>query len=125
MSNKTFPNYSVYSGKIEKVEGESALIRIEEDEFAGTIFSFLDIQLNEDLLSYNVSFVSLKYNNKEYLEDASESDDCSSLLGSNNAIKFHETVSNPILLDLIEQLAKYDLEGLLNGTKKADWKTWK
>jgi hypothetical protein len=28
-------------------------------------------------------------------------------------------------LDLIEQLAKYDLEGLLNGTKKTDWKTWK
>ena len=120
MSNKTFPNYSVYSGKIEKDEGESALIRIEEDEFAGTIFSFLDIQLNEDLLSYNINFVSLKYKNKEYLEDASESDDCSTLLGSNNAIKFYETVSNPILLDLIEQLAKYDLEGLLSGTKKAD-----
>ena len=70
MSNKTFPNYSVYSGKIEKDEGESSLIRIEEDEFAGTIFSFLDIQLNEDLLSYNINFVSLKYKNKEYLEDA-------------------------------------------------------
>jgi hypothetical protein len=120
MNNKTFPNYSVYSGKIEKVEGESALIRIEEDDFAGTIFSFLDIQLNEDLLSYNINFVSLKYKNKEYLENASESDDFSSLLGSNNTIKFYETVSNPILLDLIEQLAKYDLEGLLNGTKKTD-----
>jgi hypothetical protein len=58
MNNKTFPNYSVYSGKIEKVEGESALIRIEEDDFAGTIFSFLHIQLNEDLLSYNLHFVA-------------------------------------------------------------------
>ena len=105
---KTCPEYSIYLGPIDKDDNLTNPFKLTSSDFKDTIFCFKNIELNEDLLKYELEFDKLIYQNKEY-----KNSDILTALGCETTEYFYKNISSPILIDFIKLMAEADMAALL------------
>ena len=105
---KTCPEYSIYLGPIDKDDNLTNPFKLTSSDFKDTIFCFKNIELNEDLLKYELEFDKLVYKDKEY-----KNSDILTSLGCETTEYFYKNISSPILIDFIKLMAEADMTTLL------------